>query len=90
MNYTIPFNEFPEEVEVTARLTPEEKSKPSDIQELPDKNSAIEPGPSFHEKSAKNSKEKVVRKSYQKILKERYKKPLRRGDKIQNMKKKKK
>jgi ATP-dependent RNA helicase RhlE len=90
MNYTIPFNEFPEEVEVTARLTPEEKSKPSDIQELPDKNPAIEVGPSFHEKSAKNSKEKVVRKSYQKILKERYKKPLRRGDKIQNMKKKKK
>ncbi|MEQ9299425.1 MAG: DEAD/DEAH box helicase [Cyclobacteriaceae bacterium] len=90
MNYSIPFNEFPEEVEVTSQLTPEEKNKPLALEEPSHKDLAIEVGASFHEKSAKNSKEKVEKKSYNKLLKERYKKPLRRGDKIQNMKKKKK
>jgi ATP-dependent RNA helicase RhlE len=90
MNYTIPFNEFPEEVEVTSELTPEEMVKPLDPIELFDKKSAIKSGASFHKKSAKNSKEKTVKKSYQTKLKEKYKKPIRRGDKIQNMKKKKK
>lgn len=87
MNYTIPFNEFPESVMVSSMLTPEEKLKPV-IVELSDKNSTSESGASFHEKSAKNSKVKVERKSYPQQLKERYKKPIRRGDKIQNMKKK--
>jgi len=90
MNYRIPFNEIPIDVEVTSQLTPEEQIKPLVPQELPDKDSAFEVGASFHEKSAKNSKEKVEKKSYQKILKERFKKPIRRGDKIQNRKKKKK
>jgi ATP-dependent RNA helicase RhlE len=90
MNYTIPFNEFPVEVEVTSRLTPEEKTKPLDPEELSDKNPAIEAGASFHEKSAKNSKGQAEKKSYKKTLKEKYKKPIRRGDKIQNMKKRKK
>jgi len=88
MNYTIPFNEFPKEVAVSSQLTSEEKPKPLVPEEIPDKNSAIAIGASFHLKSAKNSKEKIVRKSYQKILKERYKKPIRLGDRIQNMKKK--
>ncbi len=88
MNYTIPFNEFPEEVSVASRLTPEEKNKPLDPDEVPDKKSAVAKGSSFHEKSAKNSKEKIERKSYKSKIKERYKKPLRRGDKIQNKKKK--
>jgi len=90
MNYSIPFNEFPQEVEVSTQLTPEEKNKPIDPDEAYNKAPAIEVGASFHEKLPKNSKEKAERKSYQKTLKERYKKPLRRGDKIQNMKKKKK
>ena len=90
MNYTIPFNEFPEEVEVSSQQTPEEKDKPLVIDEVFHKTQAIEAGASFHEKSAKNSKEKIERKSYNKKLKERYKKPIRRGDKIQNRKKKKK
>lgn len=90
MNYKIPFNEFPEEVEATSQLTPEEKNKPIDPDEAYNNslNIKTDAGPSFHEKLPKNNREKVERKSYQKILKERYKKPLRRGDKIQNMKKK--
>lgn len=88
MNTTIPFNEFPEEVEVTSQLTPEESIKPLIPPEPSDKDSAVKVGASFHEKSAKNSKEKKVKKSYKKKMKERYKKPLRRGDKIQNKKKK--
>ena len=88
MNYTIPFNELPEEVKVSTQRTPEEENKPLDPDELYHKKSSIEVGASTHEKSAKNSKEKTKRKSYQEKLKERYKKPIRRGDKIQNMKKK--
>ncbi len=87
MNYTIPFNDFPEEVEVSNQLLPE-KYNPFDPDELNDKNSRGDVGASFHKKSAKNSKEKVERKSYKKILKERYKKPIKRGDKIQNKNKK--
>jgi len=88
MNYTIPFNEFPEEVAVTLQLTPEEKTKPVDQPEPSHKNLTIETGASFHEKSAKNSKENAKVKTYHRELKEKYKKPLRRGDKIQNVKKK--
>ncbi len=90
MNFSIPLNDFPEEVKVASQLTPEEKNKHLDEEELPTKKSAIEAGASFHEKSAKNSKEKTERKSYNKKLKERFKKPIRRGDKIQNKKKKRK
>jgi len=88
MNYKIPHKEFPEEVEISKQLTPEE-IKPlypdEEEDEMPNKEESA-----FHEKSAKNSKEKVKKKSYQQTLKIRFKKPLRRGDKIQNKKKKKK
>lgn len=90
MNYRIPFNEFPEEVKIASQLTPEEKDKPVEIEEVHVKRSTIEAGASFHEKSAKNSKEQVERKSYNTKMKEKFKKPIRRGDKIQNKKKKKK
>lgn len=90
MNYAIPFNEFPKNVKLSTQLTPEEKTKPVVLEELSYKKSATTVGASFHEKSAKNSKENAVRKSYHSKLKEKYKKPLRRGDKIQNMKKKRK
>lgn len=90
MNYTIPFNEFPEDVDRSTQLTPEEKDKPVEQIELSDRNEATKVGASFHEKAAKNNREKTEKKSYQQTLKERYKKPIRRGDKIQNMKKKRK
>jgi len=89
MNYTIPLTEFPKEVAVSDQLTPEENKTITPF-ELNADISSSEVGASFQEKSAKNSKVKVQRKSYKKKLKERFKKPIRRGDKIQNMKKKKK
>jgi len=88
MKYDIPLNEWPTEVEVSHKLTPEEKDKPIDPDEFYHQKSTREVGAATHEKSAKNSKVKVERKPYNKILKERFKKPIRRGDKIQNMKKK--
>jgi ATP-dependent RNA helicase RhlE len=90
MNYSIPLSEFPAEVERSTQLTPEESEKPVIEEESPHKGLSFEVGASFHEKSAKNSKVKTEKKSYNKILKERYKKPIRRGDKTQNMKKKRK
>jgi ATP-dependent RNA helicase RhlE len=88
MNYKIPFNEFPEEVRISSKLTPEEEEKPIIVEEVVIKMSNQERGASFHEKSAKNSKEKKERKSYASQMKEKFKKPIKRGDKIQNMKKK--
>ena len=88
MQYTIPVNALPPEVEVSDQLTPEE-ANPEGIYEPEDDNPIIEGGAAFHEKSTKNSKEKRAKKSRKQVLKERYKKPIRRGDKIQNRKKKK-
>ncbi len=90
MNYPIPLNEFPKEVAVTSQLTPEEKPKPLAPEELSDKDLVTKSGAAFHKKSAKNSREKTKKKTYNKSLKERFKKPIRRGDKIQNIKKKRK
>ena len=90
MNQRIRMNEFPEEVKISSQLTPEEKNKPIDPDEEYHKKPVVESGASFHEKSAKNSKVKKERVSYEQQLKERYKKPIRRGDKIQNLKAKKK
>jgi ATP-dependent RNA helicase RhlE len=88
MNYTIPFNEIPEAVEMSSQLTPEEKNKPLDPDALELRKAKVDTKPAIHKKLAKNSKEKTEKKTYQKILKERFKKPIRRGDKIQNLKKK--
>jgi ATP-dependent RNA helicase RhlE len=90
MNYTIPISNIPEEIEISHQLMDDEKDKPVDEINISDKNSMTEYGASFHKKSAKNSKAKTEKKSYNKTLKEKFKKPIRRGDKIQNMKKKKK
>ena len=90
MNYTIPIRNIPEEIEISHQLMDDEKDKPVDEINISDKNSMTESGASFHKKSAKNSKAKTEKKSYNKTLKEKFKKPIRRGDKIQNMKKKKK
>ena len=89
MNYQIPQIQFPEEVEISSQLTPEEE-EPSFSNEEPEEFINHQPEGAFHEKSAKNSKQNAKRKTYRMKLKERYKKPIRRGDKIQNMKKKRK
>ncbi len=90
MNYEIPSATFPEGVEISARLTAEEKTKPLSLPEKVQHQKREAAGPAFHEKLAKNSKEIPKEKAYHRKLKEKYKKPLRRGDKIQNMKKKRK
>ena len=91
MNYPIPLIELPKSVEISTELTDDEKDKPLDQQrifdEKPENNFPIAPV-GEHVKSAKNSKPKTEKKSYKKTIKEKYKKPLRRGDKIQNKKKK--
>ena len=90
MNYAIPSVDFPEEVKVSLQLTPEEKDRPVEIAEQSKNRSAAKSGDSFHEKSAKNSKEVVYTKGYNDRVRKLYKKPVRRGDKIQNLKKKRK
>ena len=88
MKYKIPLIAFPNNVEQSLELTPEEKEKKVVQTELSELKVTNDVGASFHEKSAKNSRENITKKSYKKKIKEKYKKPLRRGDKIQNKKKK--
>lgn len=90
MNYSIPVLPLPNEVVITAQLTPEEKPKPPEAPESPHRKLTEEVGASFHEKSEKNRKENAEVKSYHRKLKEKYKKPQKRGDKIQNTRKKRK
>ena len=90
MNYEIPKMEFPEDVEISERLTPEERPKHIEHNnphtKLKDEDA---PGPAFHEKSEKNSKENLGG-SYKFIIAEKYKKPKTRGDKSYNLRNKKK
>lgn len=88
MHYTIPLKALPGAVEIANQLTPEEKTKPVDQDELHEQKAVVKKGASFHKKAPKNSKVKAEKKSYKQQLKEKYKKPIRRGDKIQNKKKK--
>ena len=88
MNYSIPFEELPAEVEISTTLIPEEKPKVEEAEELRNDDQYL-PGASFHEKKDKNKKTNQ-KESYQQQLKKKYKKPIRRGDKIQNMKSKRK
>ena len=88
MDYKIPLLLVPEEVETSTKLLPEEMPQILEPNN-PHKTSYIHvPGPSFHEKSEKNSK---VNKggSYQYIIKAKYKKPKTRGDKGANRRRKK-
>ncbi len=74
---------FPAAVEISTELTFEEKPEVVEINNPHNPNSDDAPGPSFHEKSAKNSKENQGG-SYKRIIKEKYKKPKTRGDKNYN------
>ena len=89
MGYTIPLSDFPDEVKVTTQLSPEERNKPVDPDGASYNDTTPETGASFHEKSEKNKKVKIEKKPYSMQMKEKFNKPIRRGDKIQNMKKKK-
>ncbi|MEE9365028.1 MAG: DEAD/DEAH box helicase [Cellulophaga sp.] len=83
MDYKIPMFDFPEEVEISERLTPEEQPKVIEPNN-PHKEAGINvPGASFHEKKEKNQKVNQ-RGAYQRELAKKYKKPKTRGDKNYN------
>jgi ATP-dependent RNA helicase RhlE len=86
MNYSIPELEFPDEVEKSEQLTPEERPR--------DKNhnrnlKLTDPTGGFHEKKEKNKKVNQGGK-YRRELAKKYKKPKTRGDKNYNRRNKKK
>jgi len=88
MDYQIPFVEFPSEIEISKRLTPEEQPVVVEINN-PHKASELEArGESFHKKSEKNLKENQGG-SYKRIIEKKYKKPKTRGDKNYNKRNKK-
>lgn len=84
MNYQIPVNEFPEEVEVSEQLTPEERPKDAKNHNRNMKTNQGSGG--FHEKKDKNKKTNQGGK-YRRELAKKYKKPKTRGDKNVNKKK---
>ena len=81
---------FPETVEVSNELTPEERPRVAEIDTTRTKKGAKSPvkGAAFHEKSAKNSKENLGG-SYRREIAKKYKKPKTRGDKNANRRRKK-
>jgi len=87
MAYSIPKSDFPDAVEVSKELTPEEQQKKVVKVRLESRKNPL--GSAFHEKKEKNKK--VNRGgSYKRELAKKYKKPLTRGDKNINKLKKKK
>ena len=77
--------DFPEEVEVSHELIPEERPRAKELNASVKKKRTG--GDAFHEKSAKNSKENQGG-SYRRKLAAKYKKPKTRGDKRQGGNKK--
>jgi ATP-dependent RNA helicase RhlE len=90
MNYEIPKLELPEDLEISDRLTPDERPKHIERNnphtKLKDEDA---PGPAFHQKIEKNSKENEGG-SYRREIAAKYKKPKTRGDKSYNLRNKKK
>lgn len=87
MNYEIPLIPFPEEVEISSQLTPDERPKERDMAS-PHKKLAQPSGAAFHEKKDKNKKVNLGG-SYHREIAKKYKKAKTRGDKNQNRRKKK-
>ncbi len=90
MQIEIPKIDFPEEVEISEQLTPEERPRRIE-HDNPHKKLTDEdaPGPAFHNKSEKNSKVNEGG-SYRREIAAKYKKPKTRGDKSYNLRNKKK
>ena len=86
MDYKIPKIDFPEGVEISKELSPEER--PIIIEKSNQKLKQNDSGPAFHQKLEKNLKENQGGSYLRKMKK--YKRPLTRGDKIANLRKKKK
>lgn len=88
MEYKVPLLEIPSEVTISNQIIPEEMEKDIEIENIDYKHKKSDTG-AFHEKLEKNSKVNQGG-SYRRELAAKYKKPQRRGDKILNLKSKKK
>jgi ATP-dependent RNA helicase RhlE len=80
MDYKIPQIDFPEQVEVSQTLIPEERPKSKEINSHHKVSKAYTPGPAFHEKKDKNKKENLGG-SYRREMAKKYKKPRTKGGK---------
>jgi ATP-dependent RNA helicase RhlE len=89
MNMSISLVDFPETVEVSTELIEEERPQIKEHYNPIKRSDADAPGPAFHEKSEKNSKENLGG-SYKFKIAAKYKKPKTRGDKNYNKRHKKK
>jgi len=87
MDYEIPQLDIPKDVEISNRIIPEEQEKKIEIDNIDYNHKKSESG-AFHQKLEKNAKVNQGG-SYRRELAAKYKKPQRRGDKIQNLKSKK-
>ncbi len=86
MDYVIPKTPFPTEVEVSEKLTREERPEEKEHHNPHKVTKGFEAGEAFHEKSEKNSKTNQGG-SYRRLIAKKYKKPKTRGDKNYNKKK---
>ena len=80
MDYKIPVVDFPEEVEESDQLAPEERDRPKEINRGKYLSDADRLNSGFHEKKEKNNKENQGG-SYRREIAKKYKKPKTRGDK---------
>ncbi len=85
--FKIPELNFPESVEISQKILPEERERNQNKQSK-NRQQKKTVGSAFHEKSNKNSKENLGGK-YKREIKNKYKKSRTRGDKGQNIRKKK-
>ncbi|WP_282124171.1 DEAD/DEAH box helicase [Algibacter mikhailovii] len=89
MKMSIPVLEIPEDVEISTDLIEEERPQIRERNNPTKRKDEDAPGPAFHEKSEKNSKENLGG-SYKFKIAAKYKKPKTRGDKNYNKRNKKK
>jgi ATP-dependent RNA helicase RhlE len=87
MDYQIPLQDFPEEVEVSAQLAPEERPEDPGMIDLNPHKKKDDRGPAFHEKKKKNQKTNAGGGKKKKLKLKKYKKPITRGDKVANKRK---
>jgi ATP-dependent RNA helicase RhlE len=89
MEMEIPLLTFPDTVEVSKELLEEERPQIKERHNPVKRKDEDAPGPAFHDKSDKNSKENLGG-SYKFKIAKKYKKPKTRGDKNYNKRNKKK
>ena len=89
MKMQIPVIEMPEDITISTELIEEERPQIKEHNNPIKRKDEDAPGPAFHEKSAKNSKENLGG-SYKFKIAAKYKKPKTRGDKNYNKRNKRK